>query len=170
MLHAGQQMTITGVLPDSEGPEERHMPIPPLTIPHRSPTVIFAAAGYGLAILLWLGMEDSTIWPVTVLGAGLALLVSGLTVIAQWAGTSIGGWRLLLSGALLGGAAGSLSAPLTTLLMLIKNAAHSHIYLDYPLPVIISVLTRLPAWTAVGVLLGLGSVFCWVGVRLATRR
>ena len=49
------------------------MPIPPLTIPHRSPTVIFAAAGYGLAILLWLGMEDSTIWPVPVLGAGLAL-------------------------------------------------------------------------------------------------
>lgn len=131
------------------------------TIPHNSPLIRLAALGCGLAILVWLGMEDHSLGPVLTLGS-----LSALLIVRLWLGNRCGGQSLsqrgLLAVWILGGAAwGMLAALMTAGLMFFKTAQHSHIYPDYPTAMIAAMLVRAPAWALAGGLLGLAIALVW---------
>ena len=110
----------------------------------------------GMVLFIWLSVEDQRSEPVSLLGVGAA----GGAVLS-WASRQWGGqplqrvawrWLLPLLGFLWGGAA----ALATALLMFFKTALHSHAFPDFPLPMILATLERLPIWALAGALLGLG--------------
>jgi hypothetical protein len=121
--------------------------------------MVFAGFVYGVVVFIWLSLEDKSVVSVSVLGTGLSLLLT-LRLARQIGiypprprsgrGARGEGIILLLLGMLCG--AGATSA--TDLLMLIKTSLHSHIYPDYPLPLMTAMLTRLPAWSIAGALIG----------------
>ena len=133
-----------------------HHPVPLLTIPSRGPRLTLGAIGYGLLLLFWLSSEDRGLGPVTILGAGLSLGLGVLLVVRYLAGRTLAGRRGLLALAIWAGLVGAASAPLIASLMVFKTASHAHLYADYPLPIILGTLARLPAWSAAGALGGLG--------------
>ena len=92
----------------------------------------------------------------TILGAGLSLGIGILLAIRYRAGRILAGWRGLLALAVWSGLVGAASAPLIAMLMLFKTASHAHLSPDYPLPILLGTLARLPAWSAAGALGGLG--------------
>ncbi|MCB9457672.1 MAG: hypothetical protein H6671_16935 [Anaerolineaceae bacterium] len=132
------------------------MRLPALTLRLR-----LGAISYGLLVFLWLSPEDNHVWPVAVLGAGLALMVGGLAVISRFGGRVIPRRWLLLSGALAGLVVGAGGAVAAAGLMLVKTALHSHIYPDYPLPLILAMLERAPAWGLAGLLVGGALALLW---------
>lgn len=135
-----------------------------MRLPALTPRLRLGAISYGLLVFLWLSPEDNHVWPVAALGAGLSLMVGGLAVISRFGGRWLPGRWLLPGGALVGlvmGAGGALAA---AGLMLLKTALHSHIYPDYPLPLILAMLERAPAWGLAGLLTGGALTLLW-GVR-----
>jgi len=107
----------------------------------------------GCAIMLWSGIEDNDARAAAALGAlsaaSATLYLAGRQGLA-WRGLSLK--ESTLSGLLLG----ALAALATTALMLFKNLRHAHIYPDYPAPMLLAMLERLPLWALAGALAGLG--------------
>lgn len=117
---------------------------------------------YGLALLLWLSLEDNHVWPVAALGAGLAALLVVLNLLHRLGGRDIPA-RFALPGAVaLGALAGSGAAVAAAGLMLFKNALHAHVFLDYPPGLILELLARAPVWALAGGLVGLGILLLWI--------
>lgn len=106
---------------------------------------------WGLAVFLWLAAEDNSVTPVTLLGSSGAILLVSLRITQLQPLTRL---MLILSGSL----AGLGASVLTTLLMLVKNGQHSHLYPDYPLTLMGAMLTRAPVWMLAGALVGVGLV------------
>jgi hypothetical protein len=109
---------------------------------------------FGAFVFLWLGTEEDSVWLVSLLGLEIALLptlhglfrFAGRTFSARvWIGTAVSLGALVGAGAGVG----------TILLMLMKTSMHSHVFPDYPFPLIRGVFERLPAWTVAGALVGL---------------
>lgn len=119
--------------------------------------------GCGAVALIWMSFEDNS--PVTVAVLGTVLFCSGWGVwlTARFGGTILHARKALLFGALCGSVTGAGSALMVALLMFFKSAWHAHPVLDYPLPVIVSMLERTPAWTLAGALFGLGLVLIGIG-------
>lgn len=114
------------------------------------------AMGYGLALFLWMSVEDNAIWPVTLYGVGLAALIVNLTILDKIGGKFIPPRYLLFAGVLWGALLG-LSASLAAAgLMFFKNAVHAHFFPDYPPGLMLAMLGRAPAWIAAGSLVGIG--------------
>jgi prepilin signal peptidase PulO-like enzyme (type II secretory pathway) len=108
--------------------------------------------GYGGALWLWFSTEDQTALWVTLFGTLGAVLVvgawaSGRTVPRAW-------W--LVWGALLGATVGAGAVWLTTFFMFFKTAWHSHLFPDFPIPMMIAMLERLPLWSLAGAFIGAG--------------
>lgn len=132
------------------------------------PWMRLVAVGYGLVMLLWLSLEDTHTEPVALLGTGFALLSVAGWLIGQYGGVSLAA-RLWMPGAVLVGAlTGAGAALMTTLLMFFKTAQHSHVFPDYPLPMMLAMLQRLPVWGVAGALIGLGVVLIAWSVRAST--
>ncbi|MBC8170412.1 MAG: hypothetical protein H7X77_02020 [Anaerolineae bacterium] len=106
---------------------------------------------WGLAVFLWLAVEDNTVLPVVLLGSSGAFLIVSLRITRMQPMSRL---RLILGGSLTGLGA----SVLTTLLMLLKNGQHSHLYPDFPLALMGAMLTRAPIWILAGGLGGLGLV------------
>ncbi|MCU0500106.1 MAG: hypothetical protein MUF87_22380 [Anaerolineae bacterium] len=110
----------------------------------------------GIAVFLWMSVEDTQTWPVVVLGGSVSLIA-----VVHWSQRffmrtplpSKGGIALI---GLLGGLTGLGTALITALLMLIKNAWHLHPFPDFPPLLMGAILTRAPWWGVAGVLIGLG--------------
>ncbi len=135
-----------------------------LRIPAPNPRTRLLAVVCGLLIFLWFTPEDNQVWPVTILGILLSLVVVGLTIIRRLGGTTIPA-RYVLPGALLVGALTGLGASLSIAgLMFFKNALHAHLFLDYPPGMMLAMLGRAPGWTLAGALVGLGTAFAWLAV------
>lgn len=118
--------------------------------------------GYGLLMFIWMGPEENVVWPVVLMGMGLAVL-SVTWGIQRWlVGTSIVGYYVPPCAALTGSIIG-VSAMLTTAgLMFFKNALHAHVFWDYPPDMIAAMLTRALSWGLAGGLAGLGIGCLWV--------
>ncbi len=117
----------------------------------------------GVAILLWSSVEDSDARAVAGLGALTALSLS----LALMKPHQAGRWRpgqLPALCLLLGALTGALAGLTTPLLMLFKNLRHAHIFPDYPLPMTLAILERLPPWALAGALAGFG-----IGILLKLR-
>ncbi len=121
---------------------------------------------YGLMVFFWLSPEDSTVWISISLGLlGAILLVASLLVHYR-EGLSIPVNIVAGFGLGIGGVIGFLTGPLTTLLMIVKNARHAHLYPDFSPGLILEILERLPIWTLAGGLFGLGVGLYWRSTRL----
>jgi hypothetical protein len=112
--------------------------------------------GVGVAAFAWLSVEDTSTWPVAVLGFLIALCAVLLWASAQpdWRAST-----LVLS--LTGGLIGALGAFTTTLLMFVKTAWHSHITPDYPPLMMLAMLERAPAWAVAGLCVGAAVALVW---------
>jgi hypothetical protein len=135
-----------------------------LRLPRRGRKARWAAILCGMAILLWLGVEDNYVWPVTLLGTGISALTIILWTLDRLCGKAIPGhyvpWLAVLMGALVG-----LGAALATvILMLFKNAWHSHIFLDFPAELMGAILLRAPLWALAGGMTGLGLGLAWLAL------
>jgi hypothetical protein len=134
-----------------------HLPVP-------GRRLRWLSLGYGGVLFVWLALEDVSVWPVTLIGSGLAVLICLL-----WALNKIGGQRLAVRWvpplfASLGLVMGLGSSILVVALMFFKNARHSHIFPDYPPAMMLAMLQRAPLWAAAGGLVGLSLGLGWLAV------
>lgn len=124
------------------------------TIPtyHRQYTL--RAIAYGAVLLIWLSLEDATVWVVSLLGAGLALMSIGLMIMRWFGGRqlTLHQWAvgLVLVGMIIG--FGAIWGTVT--LMIFKNAWHAHAAPDFPSEVVVGIVERWRAWTFAGGLMG----------------
>lgn len=135
-----------------------------MRLPKRGRRARWLAIGYGLLLFVWLTPEDNSVVPVTLLGAGLSVLLVIYWVLGKWGGSSIAE-RYVVPGVVLLGAAAGLGTSITTFsLMLVKNVQHSHIYIDFPPGLMLAILARAPLWALAGGLLGLGLTLAWLAL------
>ena len=123
------------------------------------------ALGYGIALFVWLSVEDTASWPAAVFGLGLSSLIVILLTLDKIGGRRLAGRYLPVFGLLLGALIGLGSSPAAAVLMFFKNARHAHIFLDYPAGMILAVLERAPLWAAAGALAGLSIGLAWLALR-----
>ncbi len=119
------------------------------------PWLRLATIAFSIALLLWLGVEDSHVLPVTLFGATGALLLAlhkGLAYFRRPHAPGVRAVALAAVGVLAGGGAALGAA----FLMLLKTGLHGHGFPDYPLAQILTVLARAPVWALAGALVGLG--------------
>lgn len=133
-----------------------------LPLPGRRTRLI--ALAYGMALFLWLSVEDDAVWPVTGFGLGLASLIIVLTLLDKLGGRVISVRRIPLAGMLLGALIGLATSLITAGLMFFKNAVHAHIFPDYPPGLMLSMIERAPVWSLAGGLLGLGLAWVWLAL------
>jgi hypothetical protein len=108
---------------------------------------------YGMFTFMWLSAEDS-VWLVSVLGAMMSVLsvLHGVFRLKRRTYPA----RLWVPGLiLLGALSGAGSVVGTVILMVMKTSLHSHVFPDYPFPLIAGIVERVPVWTLAGALIGL---------------
>jgi hypothetical protein len=134
-------------------------------IPRAVPAIRLLATALGLLIFLWLTPEDNQVWPVAALGAGLSMLAGGMIVLRHFGGQTIPARCVPLGAALLGALVGLGASLAVTGLMFFKNALHAHLFLDYPVSMMLSVLGRAPGWAVAGSFVGLAAALAWLAVK-----
>ena len=118
--------------------------------------------GCGLLLFVWLTPEDNTVWPVALLGVGLALLSMTWLVRRHLGGSAFSARYVPMGGALLGGTVGLGGALACAGLMFFKNALHAHAFWDFPPAMVVAMLTRAPNWALAGGLVGISAGLLWV--------
>jgi hypothetical protein len=136
-----------------------------LHIPRPNARMRLLAVVLGLLIFLWLTPEDNQVWPVIMLGTGLSLLTGGTTVLKVLGGQAVPARSVPPGAALLGALVGLGASLAVTGLMFFKNALHAHLFLDYPVGMMLSILGRAPGWAAAGGLVGLAVALVWLAVK-----
>jgi hypothetical protein len=135
-----------------------------MRLPQTNSRTIFLLLGYGLALLLWLSLEDNGTLSVALLGTGAATLFTIIALLNRIGGRVLS-MRLWFTGLIgLGAAIGALSTLTTTLLMFFKTGWHGHGFPDYPPAMMLAMLQRLPVWMLAGALIGLAIAM----IKLAT--
>lgn len=109
-----------------------------------------AAILLGIAILVWLSIEDSDERRALLLAGLLSLLIS----VIVWA--RIRGRLKIYWFPIFGALCGLLVPVLAVLLMALKTGLHGHIVPDFTLAQVSAVLQLTPIWVAAGALIGLG--------------
>ncbi|HVO42628.1 MAG TPA: hypothetical protein VMT34_08395 [Aggregatilineales bacterium] len=127
-----------------------------LTIPRRPRWLPAITVLYGVFLFFWLAPEDS-LWLVAVLGWLLAL-IAALHLISRLAGRAFAPKHWIPGAIAAGALIGAGASFATTLLMLMKSALHQSAFSDYPLPLLVGIVERLPAWSLAGGLVGVGFV------------
>jgi hypothetical protein len=110
----------------------------------RLPRAIWIIGGIG--IFIWLRLEDNAVWSAALIG----LLVSALLTL-KLIGLSRNPFVFILWGGVVGGG----GAVIASILMLLKNGLHGHVFPDYPFGVIAEMLLRAPVWMGAGALAAL---------------
>jgi hypothetical protein len=117
--------------------------------PHRQ-AFRLAAFGLGVAVLIWIPIEDTTIWWVTLFSVLICTLAGGYAAVVF---ESRGGksWFVF---PFVGTIAGVLVTPLALFLMAFKTGIHGHGAPDFTPSQVEAVLQRFPVWVAIGFLVG----------------
>lgn len=139
-----------------------------LQLPSANRRIRLLVMGYGLLLFLWFTPEDNQVWPVVLLGWGLAGLLVGVNVMNRLGGKWIPGRYLLPGAVVLGGLTGLGASVATAGLMFFKNALHAHLFVDFPTPMLLTMLERAPAWGLAGALAGLGVALAWLAIAPTT--
>ena len=116
----------------------------------------------GGLLFIWLTLEDTQLLPIIM----LSLLATSLWVLnpllQRFSGKSIIPMKFVLVFAVLGALIGAGAVILTTIMMFLKTAWHSHLFPDYPAPMLLAMLERLPLWAVAGLLLGVSfGLYSW---------
>jgi hypothetical protein len=122
--------------------------------PARSRALTVLTFAFGIAFFIWIGYEDTTLIPVTILGAALPLIFLAHFLTRRFGGAPLPtykGMLLLSAGGLLTGCLAPLSI---AILMALKVSLHSHANPDYAPEVVVGVMARTPVWALGGLLLG----------------
>ncbi len=135
-----------------------------IRLPHAGRRSRLLALGYGMIVFVWITLEDNAVWPVSVLGLELGLLIMYLTIADKMGGQTFPVRWLPLVGAVSGALTGLAAGIGITGLMFFKNAVHAHIFPDFPPGLMLAMLQRTPTWTAVGALAGLGFGLVWIAL------
>jgi hypothetical protein len=136
-----------------------------LTIPRWRGRLRVIPLVYGVVLLLWSSLEDNSVLPVTLLGSGLAFLMTLLWVIRRFGGRTFAARNGLLGASVLGATTGLLGALASAALMLVKDGLHSDLYPDYPFSLIVDTLARAPLWALAGIFAGIGLLLAWWAVK-----
>lgn len=120
---------------------------------------------YGVAVFLWLSIEDIVIWPVTLFGLGLATIIMLVLMLKNLGGRTISARSVPFLSTLTGALIGLGSSLAVAGLMFFKNARHGHLFPDYPVEMMLAILQRAPAWTVAGGLIGLSLGLVWLARR-----
>lgn len=120
----------------------------------------WARIGYGIALLFWLGAEDTETLPIALLG-----LLGAVLGVGGWAWRTYGQTPLTpatqrLALVLTGGLIGASAALISTLLMFLKTGWHNHPFPDFPFAMMIAMLERAPVWAMAGAMLA-GAWVLW---------
>src|SRR5512145_3302601 len=97
-----------------------------LPVPHRGTRFRWLTLGFGLALLLWLSVEDQQVLPVTLLGTGLSALSVTAALLGRLGGHILPAVYGLLVAAVSGIVTGLGASLATAGLMLFQNALHAH--------------------------------------------
>lgn len=109
----------------------------------------YIALGLSAALFVWLGLEDNSVVPVTLFGAGMSGMVAWRVLMDRRPNV----WLYSITGAL----AGFAVTPIVLLLMVIKSGLHSHAAPDYSIAHLAAVLERTHFFALSGLLIGLGA-------------
>lgn len=115
----------------------------------------FLLIGYGLILLIWMSLEDSSTLSVAILGTGTAIIYSSAWIANRFGGQALSLKVWSIGFIFFGTIIGALSALLTATLMFFKSSWHGHSFPDYPPQMIADMFLRLPIWALSGTLLGL---------------
>ena len=113
----------------------------------------FAGLLLAIGILVWLPIEEGSELGVLVV-SGLICIWGGVWLLGK---TSVDDKHLILRNILVGFGAGLMVAPVAILLMAIKSGIHGHGSPDFTVSQMQIVLSRLPYFVLVGILIGAGS-------------
>ncbi len=106
-----------------------------------------------------MGFEDSTVWPVALLGAGVSVLAVLWWLLHRDRPGPIR--EALLLALVTGGMTGTGASLATAALMFFKNARHAHLFPDFPVGQIGGILQLAPVWGAAGALFYFGLAMLW---------
>lgn len=134
-----------------------------MTIPAWSSRWRWLVIAYGVSLLFWLGVEDQQTLTVTFFGVWGAFVgvIGGLW--GHYAGQTLTLTLVRIALPLVGAIVGVGASVATVLLMFLKTAWHSHLFPDYPAPMMLAMLQRLPIWALAGALFGLGVLLWYEG-------
>ncbi len=124
-----------------------------LTVPPYPQLLSRLTLVFGIFLFFWMSAEDS-VWLVTVLGLGVSLLAAAHATF-RFKGRTFRARYWIPTAMVLGALVGAGTVVVTVVLMLMKTSLHSHIYPDYPFPLISGIVERLVPWTVAGALVGL---------------
>jgi MFS superfamily sulfate permease-like transporter len=110
----------------------------------------------GVAVFLWLRIEDQNVLFAVLCGISLAVASLGIYAWKLTSGRRYPAQTALIGGVLFGGLCGLASALVTAILMLLKNGFHAHLFPDFPFGMISDMLLRAPIWALAGALIGFG--------------
>lgn len=127
-----------------------------LRLPRPGRRARMVALPFGLLALLWLSLEDTAVWPVSLLGLGLSALLNLFLALDKLGGRAIPRIYAPPLAALLGILIGLGASIAAAGFMFFKNALHAHVFLDFPPGLMLAMLERAPAWALAGGLSGLG--------------
>ncbi|MCY3719587.1 MAG: hypothetical protein OXG07_08530 [Anaerolineaceae bacterium] len=108
----------------------------------------------GAAALVWLPLEDPSLWPPLSLGTAFASMLTLQVLAGRLYRRDIGAGRRLLLTAAGGTLAGAGAAPIAVGLMQLKNVQHAHSIPDFPFAVLFSTLQLAPQMALGGALAG----------------
>ncbi len=110
----------------------------------------------GIIVMIWSGLEDNQVTGVVILGWILAIVSITNIIISHYGGQPYSSSTAIKFSPLVGASIGASASLITALLMIFKTIRHSHVFPDYPPPMIMAILERLPIWALSGGLIALG--------------
>jgi hypothetical protein len=111
---------------------------------------------YGALLLFWFSTESNSVLVVSILGAGLTILLARLMLLRWTGGRTLTPSQWIPGMIILGMMVGFAAVWLTAGMMIFKNAWHAHAYPDFPTEQVLGLTDRWLAWTAAGGFMGAG--------------
>ena len=119
----------------------------------------------GLAVFLWLRLEDHGVVSALIMGLVVAVLIVINGLWPRMVGRSRKPREVIVLAAACGAGLGLMTALASAVLMLLKNGSHGHINPDYPAGLMLDTLARAPVWALAGALLAIAVALATLAAR-----
>lgn len=129
---------------------------PRVMLPKRNTLLLRVIVIILLAVtFLWMSIEDADTTFVMLLSVNLALSAALLWAFRRYGGVAFTPRMFMMGAALVGAVTGAGVSLIAVGLMFFKNAWHSHLFPDFPLPMLGDMAARAFPWAGAGALFGL---------------